>query len=250
MSDMDHAADITEIFSSIQGEGPHAGERMTFVRFAHCSLGCRYCDTPRGPCRSESLSVESPPRSERFEKRPNPVGASELCEILADFDDDTISVTGGEPLEQASFLAHWLPSIAHSRRILLETNGTEADALDLVLPFVHVISMDIKLPSSTGVRPLWAEHRAFLEKAAASRREMYVKIVVTSETSDRDVGEAIALVAGTNKYIPVVIQPASPTLSFHAPATAERIEAVTRLFCAWLPDVRIIPQMHKEWGVL
>ena len=247
---MTPAANIVEIFSSRQGEGPHAGERMTFVRFEGCSLGCRYCDTPQGRGHLEHFRVEEPPGSGQFVLRPNPAGAAALSEALAAFDDPTVAVTGGEPLEHAAFLAEWLPSVAAARRVLLETNGIHAKELARVLPFVHIVSMDIKLPSSAGIAPRWADHEAFLRTAVASRRETYVKIVVTAETADRDLEAAIALVARTNKFLPVVIQPASPTLAFHHPAAPERIDAVERLCGAYLPDVRVIPQMHKQWGVL
>lgn len=247
---MTHATAIAEIFSSLQGEGPLAGERMTFVRFGGCSMRCRYCDTPQGLFRSESFSVESPPGSAAFAQRPNPVTAAGLCEILAAFDDRWLSVTGGEPLEQADFLEGWLPAVAPSRRILLETNGVHHRELKRVLPFLHAISMDFKLPSSTGRPARWDDHAAFLRAAIASGRETSVKIVVTGETADRDLEEAIGIITRINRYLPVVIQPASPTLRFHAPASEDRLAAVGRLCGAYLPDVRIIPQMHREWGVL
>jgi len=37
-------ARISEIFSSIQGEGPHSGEKHIFVRFEECHMHCVYCD--------------------------------------------------------------------------------------------------------------------------------------------------------------------------------------------------------------
>ncbi|MCZ7372375.1 MAG: 7-carboxy-7-deazaguanine synthase QueE, partial [Candidatus Methanoperedens sp.] len=40
-------AQISEIFNSIQGEGPYVGVRQVFVRFQKCQLHCAYCDTPR-----------------------------------------------------------------------------------------------------------------------------------------------------------------------------------------------------------
>lgn len=36
---------VSEIFTSIQGEGVRAGYLCTFVRFQGCSVGCEWCDT-------------------------------------------------------------------------------------------------------------------------------------------------------------------------------------------------------------
>ena len=37
--------DITEIFFTIQGEGPFSGHRAVFIRLAGCNLQCPACDT-------------------------------------------------------------------------------------------------------------------------------------------------------------------------------------------------------------
>ena len=37
-------ARISEIFSSLQGEGTHVGERHIFIRFEECNIHCTYCD--------------------------------------------------------------------------------------------------------------------------------------------------------------------------------------------------------------
>jgi len=39
------AANLSEIFSSIQGEGPYIGCKQIFIRFSDCNLDCDYCDT-------------------------------------------------------------------------------------------------------------------------------------------------------------------------------------------------------------
>src|SRR3990167_5683093 len=105
---MSLSAPIIEIFSSIQGEGTHVGERQTFVRFQDCELSCKYCDTPFSFIENKFCRVESPPFSRRFRNLPNPLGVEQLNGVLEDFHDTTISITGGEPLQKASFLREWL----------------------------------------------------------------------------------------------------------------------------------------------
>jgi 7-carboxy-7-deazaguanine synthase len=37
---------VSEVFGpTIQGEGPHAGQRAAFVRLGGCNLTCTWCDT-------------------------------------------------------------------------------------------------------------------------------------------------------------------------------------------------------------
>lgn len=241
---------IVEIFSSRQGEGLYVGQPMTFVRFGSCDMNCRYCDTTQAFGVHDELRVERSPGSEEFESVENPVSATKLCELLERFDDEVVSITGGEPLEQAGFLAEWLPAVAARKRVLLETNGVRYAELDAILPHVHIVSMDIKLPSATGRAQRWADHSEFLKKVVAAGREVYAKFVVTADTTDQDLEEAIAIVSKVNKYTPIIIQPAGETLTFHHPVTKKRLKAVERLCSAYLEDVRVIPQMHKEWGVL
>jgi len=245
-----HTAHIVEIFSSLQGEGIYVGDHMTFVRFGKCNMRCVYCDTLEGVCHQDSLRIEVEPGSGNFKTFDNPVSATTLTELIQNFDDEFISITGGEPLEQVEFLEEWLPSIAPRRRILLETNGILHEELTRVLPFVHVVSMDIKLPSSTRCTPKWNDHTAFLNTAVAAGREMYVKFVVTADTTDADLQKSIGIITKVNRFIPIVIQPATPTLTFNHPISEQRLKAVERLCSAYLDDVRIVPQMHKQWGVL
>ena len=65
----------------------------------------------------------------------------------------TVSLTGGEPLFSVEFLEAFLPLLkAAGHRIYLETNGTLPDNLTRVIEYVDVISADIKLESSTGMK--------------------------------------------------------------------------------------------------
>jgi organic radical activating enzyme len=38
-------ANLVELFSSVQGEGPHLGTSTLFVRFGVCDLRCAWCDS-------------------------------------------------------------------------------------------------------------------------------------------------------------------------------------------------------------
>ena len=69
------AANVSEVFVSFQGEGPHAGRRHLFVRFAGCPLRCRYCDTPESLVPVETCRVLGPDGAHRL---PNPLDAATL----------------------------------------------------------------------------------------------------------------------------------------------------------------------------
>lgn len=246
---MELSAYLSEIFSSLQGEGPHTGEPMTFVRFAGCSLSCRWCDTEKAAVPEGSYGVETPSRSRQFVNYANPVTIEKLNEHLSFFNDPTISVTGGEPLEQTPFLEEWLKTLG-GKKILLETNGVFAKELSQVARLIDITSMDIKLPSSTGRAPLWNEHSEFLSAALSSGKELYVKIVITPDTLDKDIQEAIKIISSANKYIPVVLQPASETGNFSQKINEAQIQSFARLCNLWLPNVSVMPQMHKLENLL
>jgi 7-carboxy-7-deazaguanine synthase len=170
--------------------------------------------------------------------------------------------TGGEPLVQAEFAG----AAARSLRMLgwrvhLETNGSLPEALVAVRDSVDFVSMDLKLPSSQGGRALWDEHRAFLE--ALSGRQVALKVVIAPETSLEEVDEAARLVAGVNRFLPVVLQPAfgevpaagqEPRGEAGAGAARPAVQArkvmdALALARRRLHDVRLSVQMHKVLGV-
>ncbi len=244
-----NCARLNEIFASIQGEGPWIGERHIFVRFQGCDIRCRYCDTSaatadygvRGPefCTTQA----SPGPAASFERIPNPVSAprlSELCErlVIPGSTRSTISLTGGEPLLQRAFLAQWLPLVKERHRIYLETNGIHDEDMQLLRGLVDVVSMDFKLPSATGLRPFWNEHKRFL--SAAGRADIFVKAVVTRDTNMADILESSRLIADHNASIPFILQPAGNALAPDAKMLIDFQDAALHI----IRDVRVIPQAH------
>ena len=236
---------IDEIFSSVQGEGPRIGERHIFVRFQGCDIRCRYCDTPAATqaagvaCRAQNSTITFD-----YEQVPNPVSTDvlvSLCRRLAipGVARPLLSLTGGEPLLQQRFLAAWLPRMRPAFRIYLETNGIQFMALRELADLVDVVSMDIKLPSATGLRPFWDEHQRFL--AAAQGKECFAKAVVTNDTLQIDIVKAATVVADVDPTVPLIIQPAS---GVYAPEPA-RLLAFQEAAMKVLAEVRVIPQVHK-----
>jgi organic radical activating enzyme len=241
-------APVIEVFSSLQGEGPRVGERHLFVRFQDCELSCKFCDTPTSFVVNKFCRVETPPFSKKFRNLPNPLTVAQLNELLADFTESILSVTGGEPLQKVSFLKEWLPTVRPRYRVLLETAGVHSHEFKEIADVVDIVAMDVKLPSSTGMHPWWREHEAFLKAAAG--KELYVKVVVTSETTQEDLKRAMELVASVDPDIPFILQPASAFARFRAVPAIEQVAGWQTMAQEALKDVRVIPQMHKQLGVL
>ncbi|HSA58891.1 MAG TPA: 7-carboxy-7-deazaguanine synthase QueE [bacterium] len=241
-------APIIEIFSSLQGEGPRVGERHLFVRFQDCELSCKFCDTPASFVVNKFCRVESPPFSRRFRNLPNPLSVELLNEQIGEFGERVLSVTGGEPLQKAAFLREWLPTVRPRFLVLLETAGVHFSEFREIAEWVDIVAMDVKFPSVTGMHPWWREHEAFLK--AALGKELYVKAVVSSETSIEDLRRAVDLVASVAPETPFVLQPASAFARFRAVPAVEQLAEWQTIAQKTLKDVRVIPQMHKQLGVL
>lgn len=239
--------DIIELFSSVQGEGLYVGTRQVFVRLAGCNLSCAYCDTPESRDFCKNALVERTPGKRDFSQLANPLPINNLAKIinsLLTIRHHSISLTGGEPLCQATMIAELAPQL--NAPIYLETNGTLVEQLALVLPHIDIISMDIKLPSTTG-KTCWREHREFLRLAAS--KEVFVKIVITGQSNHAELQQAFDLVASVDTNIPVILQPVTP-LNGCEPVSPDAMLSYQETALTLLNDVRVIPQTHKYMGQL
>jgi organic radical activating enzyme len=219
-------ARVSEIFESFQGEGIYVGQPQVFVRLYGCNLSCKYCDT----------------RLYRFTEM---TPAQFLWELSAFSGKvQAVSFTGGEPLLQAQFLAAVL---AQTRQmgfaVHLETNGTLPRALEQVIDQVDVVAMDLKLPSSTGCRPFWEEHRQFLK--IASRKEVFLKAIITGDTVERDIKQCCAVVSEIYAQGVLVLQPDAHAGNDALAPALRRMQAICSGFGV---TSCVIPQVHKLVG--
>lgn len=222
-----HKAKISEIFSSIQGEGIYQGVKQVFVRFFGCNLNCRFCDT----------------QLDNFKE----YTAAEVFRKILSLDDDChfVSFTGGEPLLQKDFLKE-ISALCkqRGRKIYLETNGTLPDALEEIIDSVDIVAMDFKLPSSTGLSGFWQAHQRFLQ--IASRKEVFVKVVICKSTQETDIIKAVEILRSAEKDIPFILLPNS---------FDQDDDLIIKMwgykkYCQnYLSDVRISSRYHKILAV-
>lgn len=228
-------AEITDLFSSIQGEGIFVGAKQVFIRFRQCNLACAFCDEP-------------------WRHEPRSLTAAELVTEVRSLDlhkgpHHSVSLTGGEPLMYAGYLRVLLKLLRKDGlRGYLETNGTLPDALAQIIDLVDIIAMDFKLPSSTGLAPFWDEHEKFLK--VASERNVFVKIVVTPKTTREDIERSIDIIKRLKKDIPLVIQPVTPRTPAEKPVDSGRLLEFLEIGAKnRIVGMRVIPQIHKMLGV-
>jgi organic radical activating enzyme len=255
---------LSEMFCSVQGEGLFVGERQIFVRTAGCVATCSWCDTVYSKVQTPRFVIHTNASGEPKPWRPNPVALDDVVSDVVEMAKvnapvTTVSITGGEPLEQPGFVGPLARSLREKGfRIHLETAGLHADALAAVIEHVDVIAADVKLASATGVDHAEA-HRAFLrvmrasgfDPARAGARTAFVKVIVDLKATVAEIEAAAALIAGCSRALPMVIQPESETLLGRAAAREDRagllalVEAGARAASLHLDTVRVIPQTHK-----
>ena len=229
-----------------------AGERHLFIRFGGCPYRCNYCDTPEALIPAQFCRIEDPPGGRKFRKIPNPVAPEMLAEIVKPFMEPgthhrAIVLTGGEPLWQAAYLKNALPALrAFGQRIYLETAGAHVEELKSILSLVDIVSMDMKPPTSTGMKPLWAQHRQFLKVALP--KQVMVKVVVTRGTSLFDLEQVREIVSEVDRTITVVLQPLAPAWKSKKAPTPAQLYMWQSLLSEKLENVRVIPQCHKILG--
>ncbi len=253
-------ANLIEIFSAIQGEGLNVGTRQIFIRFGGCDLRCHYCDSQHTWQKQPTCEIEQTPGERDFKTYHNPI---ELSDLLTWIDrqnrphlHDSISITGGEPLLHAPFLAQLLPQLRESTHlpIYLETGGHRPQQLAQILPYLDLVGMDIKLPSVSG-EIHWERHQEFLQMCRDAGVDVFIKIIISQTTNPAELHQTAKLIADIDDNLVVFLQPmtalgqphTNPNLTAPTPA---QVLAWQALMKEYLPHVRVVPQTHKAIGQL
>lgn len=161
---------VNEVFGpTIQGEGPHAGQRAAFLRLSGCNLACSWCDTP--------YSWDWARYDHARETHPTHPAA--LAEQIDNLRTDLLVVTGGEPLLQPRGLVglqHELFMRGWPGTIDVETNGTRPPPGDLAVS-LYVVSPKLANSGDTAkARIQVAPMRAFVN-LAQDRRAVFKFVV-------------------------------------------------------------------------
>ncbi|OGX11861.1 MAG: hypothetical protein A2351_08530 [Omnitrophica bacterium RIFOXYB12_FULL_50_7] len=227
-------APITEIFSSLQGEGPRMGERHIFIRFEACHMACAYCDET-GKKAKEMLLADILNEVTRLERKSGP----HAC----------VSLTGGEPLLYADFLKPLCVALQKRKfRILLETSGILWRQLSGVVGACDIIAMDLKLPSVTRQKEFLEEHRKFLK--LAKRKETYIKVVISRNVEVCEFKQHLRMVAQVAPRTPVFLQPMSRREKVYPdPALMRLLDELQRTGAKQLSDVRVGVQLQKLMNI-
>lgn len=172
---------VSEIFESVQGEGPSAGEPAVFLRLARCNLHCRYCDT-RYTWDFERY---------RYEDEVQERGVRDVAEQLGKAKAGRLIVTGGEPLMQQRALAVLLRALPGTWFVEVETNGTMAPDPALA---ERIDQWNVSPKLSNGGDPEALRIRPAALAALLATERATLKLVVGSAA---DLLEADALIAGS-----------------------------------------------------
>lgn len=219
---------ISEVFTSIQGEGEVIGIPSHFIRLYRCDLTCSWCDSKYTWLRQDQ-AVEG--------KDYTVMGVDELLKWLAkELKVPLVTITGGEPMLQPI-----LPLVAaletQGYQVVIETNGryTPEQAL---LDVVHHWAVSPKLKNA-GMEVHWGP-LDWLGKT----QNYYLKFVVCNPPIDLPEVEEFVESRGLPST-KVILQPNGLAPDYDA--TLRHLADFVRE-CG--VPYRVLPQLHRQlWGL-
>lgn len=234
-------ARVSEIFTSIEGEGIFVGKKTMFIRLSGCHLKCRWCDT------KYALPLDSGTDYQIDEIK------DVIIKELRPF-TYKVNFTGGEPLLQTEAVIELADFIKKQTNLktYMESSCFDSELFSKVLPYIDICKIEFKTDDSNVVEDeeydnLLLNEIRCLELAVESNKATYIKIVVTNSTnleSFKNLVYNISKRIKPSEILGFIIQPSfgidQPTVN----KLLDTYDIVEPMF----PEVRIIPQLHKGIG--
>jgi 7-carboxy-7-deazaguanine synthase len=231
---------VSEIFTSIEGEGILFGTKTMFVRLAGCPFMCHWCDTPYALPMDSGIEYSIEEVKETILKNLQP-------------NTYKVNFTGGEPLVQHEAVIELAKFVRQKGlRVYLESSCYDAGRFAKVLPHIDICKVELKLRDSKIVNEkqysnLLKNEQECLRQAINNSKTTFIKVVVTNSSNleeFKDIVAEVFKIAKPSELAGFIIQPSyrvdEPTLD----VLFGFYDTVYPMY----DQVRVVPQLHKVIG--
>lgn len=232
---------LSEIFTSVEGEGIYFGTKTLFLRLAGCSYNCFWCDTPY------ALSMKDGKEYELDEVK-------EMIDKNLKQNTFKVNFTGGEPLLQYKAVYEMAKHVkSKGLRTYLESSCFSVERFGEVLPYIDICKIEFKLSDSEVVdrehyKDLLENELRCLEEAIKSKKVTYIKVVVSRLSNKKEFEDLTKMIFGKIRADEIrgfVIQPVYGS----SEPTMDQLFQLYDVVYPYYEQVRIVPQLHKVMGV-
>ena len=234
-------ARVSEIFTSIEGEGIFVGKKTLFIRLSGCHLKCRWCDTKYALPLDSGTDYQIDEIKDLIIKELRPFTYK-------------VNFTGGEPLLQTEAVTELADFIKKQTNLktYMESSCFNSELFSKVLPYIDICKIEFKTDDSKVVEDeeydnLLLNEIKCLELAVGSNKATYIKIVVTNSTNLESFKNLVYNISKKIKPSDILGFIIQPSFGIDQP-TVNKLLDTYDIVQPMFPEVRIIPQLHKEIG--